>query len=99
MVGMHGRGVVRVLGTVCLGASLLAGGWSPAVAMGSTAAIESGGGPMASAPMFLRASRNHPSPGFQFGLSKAEQDYIYGPRDMGTSNGPGLHGPRGPLAS
>ena len=97
MVGMHGRGVVRVLGTVCVGASLLAGGWSPAVATGSTAAIESGGGPMASAPMFLRASRNHPSPGFQFGLSKAEQDYIYGPRDTGTSGRPGPHVPRGPF--
>ena len=47
--------------------------------------------------MFLRASRNHPSPGFQFGLSKAEQDYIYGPRDTGTSGRPGPHVPRGPF--
>ena len=99
MVGMHGRGVVRTLATVCVGASLLAGGWSSAMAPGSTAAIASGGGPHASAPMFLRASRNRPSPGFQFGLSKAEQDYIYGPRDISTSSRPGLHGPRGPFPS
>ena len=49
--------------------------------------------------MFLRASRNRPSPGDQYGLSKAEQDYIYGPRDTGTSGGPGLHVPRGPFPS
>jgi hypothetical protein len=98
MVGMHGRGVVRVLGTVCVGASLLAGGWAPTAATASTAAMESGG-PRASAPMFLRGSRNRPSPGYQFGLSEEEQDYIYGSRHIGTSHGTGPHGPRGPLAS
>jgi hypothetical protein len=81
MVGMHGRHVVRILGTVCVGASLLVGGSFPAAVTGSTAAIESGGA-TASAPMLLRASRNHPSPGYKFGLSKEEQDYIYQTGDL-----------------
>ena len=98
MVGKHGRGVVRTLSTVCVGATLIAGGWSSSTALASMGSVASGGA-APSGPMFLRASRNRPSPGFQFGLSKEEQDYIYGPRDISTSNGPGVHGPRGPVAS
>lgn len=98
MAGKHERGVARVLSTVCIGATLVVGGWSPSATVASTAADTSGAS-TANGPMFLRASRNRPSPGDQFGLSKAEQDYIYGPRDIGTSHVPGLHSPRGPLAS
>ena len=80
MIGMHGRDVVRVVGTVCVGASLLASGSSPIAATGSTAASASGTA-TAGAPVFKVACRFRPSPGYQFGLSKEEQDYIYGSRD------------------
>lgn len=98
MTGKHGHGVIRIVSTVCIGASLVAGGWSSSTALGSTAAVASGGA-ATSAAMFMRAYRNRPSPGYQFGLSKAEQDYIYGPSDIGASHVPGIHAPRGPLVS
>ena len=96
MVGMHGRDVVRVLGTVCIGATLLAGGSSPIAAKASTTAMN---------PAVRTAERTHvlariqepPQPGDQFGLTKAEQDYLYGPRDTGESGRPGPHVPRGPF--
>ena len=80
MNGMHGRNVMRVLGTVCVGASLLASGSSPIAAAGSTAASASGTA-TADASAVRVACRFRPSPGYQYGLSKEEQDYIYGSRD------------------
>ena len=63
MVGKHGRGVVRTLSTVCVGATLIAGGWSSSTALASMGSVAPGGA-APSGPMFLRASRNRPSPGF-----------------------------------
>ena len=42
--------------------------------------------------MFMRASRNRPSPGYQFGLSKEEQDYIYGTSVLSAHRGADVRG-------
>jgi hypothetical protein len=101
MVGKRERGFVRILSTACIGASLIAGGWSTSAATASTAAVAPGAA-TSSGPTFLRPCRNLPSPGDQFGLSKAEQHYIYdrcGLRATAMRNGQVIHGLRGSMAN
>ena len=98
MVGKHGRGVVRTLSTVCVGATLIAGGWSSSTALASMGSVASGGA-APSGPMFLRASRNRPSPGFPVRPQQGRSRTTSTARETSARAAARVvHGPRGPVA-